>query len=229
MQLAIAPNTRQNPRISNEDSVDFDFTDTNLLNTNRSPGFDLYQGGQAATVAGRATMILDDGRSASVFAGRRLAVESTPSVPVYSGLQTALSDWIFAADASPIKGVYVFSRLRLDARTFAVNRLIAGASFATQRAEGYISYLQEARSPAGGQVNSLDLHGAVFITRHWGATSYMIVDGGAWRRRELGIVYRDDCLRVEVIYRHDETFNATLGPSTSVVLRLTLATLGNTR
>jgi len=30
-----------------------------------------------------------------------------------------------------------------------------------------------------------------------------------------------------VIYRHNETFNSTLGPSTSVVLRLSLATLGN--
>ncbi len=228
-QLAIAPNTRQDARIPNEDSVDFDFSDTNLLKANRSPGFDLYQAGQAATLAGRATVILDDGRSASLFAGRRLAAQSTPSVPAYSGLQPALSDWIFSADANPIKGVRLFSRLRLDGGTFAVNRLTAGASFSTARAEGYVSYLQEARSPAGAQVNSLDLHGAFFVTRHWGATSYMIIDGGAWRRRELGVVYRDDCLRVEVVYRHDETFNGTLGPSTSVLLRLTLATLGNTR
>jgi LPS-assembly protein len=228
-QVALSPDTKQDRRIPNEDSVDFEFDETNLFQTNRSPGFDLYQGGQAVTLAGRATAILDDGRSASVLLGRRLAAQSTPSVPFYSGLQPSLSDWIFAADASPWKGVHIFSRLRLDERTFTVGRLEAGASFSTPRAEGYVSYLREAQSPLGGQVDSLDLHGAVFVTRHWGATSYMIVDGGAWRRRELGIVYRDDCLRVEAIYRHDETFNGTLGPSTSVVLRLTLATLGNTR
>jgi len=30
-----------------------------------------------------------------------------------------------------------------------------------------------------------------------------------------------------VLYRHDETFNGTLGPSTSVILRLSLATFGS--
>jgi hypothetical protein len=32
-----------------------------------------------------------------------------------------------------------------------------------------------------------------------------------------------------VLYRRNETFNGTLGPSTAVVVRLSLATLGNTR
>jgi LPS-assembly protein len=117
----------------------------------------------------------------------------------------------------------------MDAHTFDINRLEAGAAFTAERAEGYVSYLQEAQSPLGGRVRSLDIHGAVFPLKHWGVTAYAIVDGGAWRRRDFGVVYRDDCLRVEVLYRHDETFNGTLGPSTSVVVRLTLATLGNTR
>ena len=228
-QIAISPNTKQDPRIPNEDSTVFEFDETNLFQTNRSPGFDLYQGGQSLTLAGRATAMLDDGRSASVMLGRRLATESDPAIPDRTGLRSSVSDWIFAADATPTKGVRLFSRLRLDASTFAVNRLEAGAAFATPRAEGYVSYLRETNAPTGGSVNSLDIHGEFYPIRHWGLTSYLIFDGGDWRRRDLGVVYRDDCIRVEVLYRHDETFNGTLGPSTSVVLRLTLATLGNTR
>jgi len=128
---------------------------------------------------------------------------------------------------TPLRGVNLFSRLRLDSSTFAINRLEAGADFATERASGYISYLQEAQSPTGTKVSALDIHGEAYVTKHWGVTAYAIVDQGAWRRRDFGVVYRDDCVRVEVLYRHDETFNGTLGPSTSVVLRLTLATLGN--
>jgi len=228
-QIAISPNYRQNPLIPNEDSVDFDFNSTNLLEFNRSPGFDLYEGGQSVTLAGRATAILDDGRTASLTIGRRLGFESDPSIPVRTGLETPLSDWILAADATPWKGIRLFSNLRLDTRNFSVNEAELGAELTTGRAEGSVNYLYEADNPAGIRINSVDIHTALFPIRHWGVTNYIIIDGGAFRREEAGLVYRDDCLRVEVLYRHDETFNGTLGPSTSVLLRLTLATLGNTR
>jgi LPS-assembly protein len=160
--------------------------------------------------------------------GRRLAAEDDPALPTRTGLETELSDWIFAADATPWKGIRFFTRLRMDSNTFAVNRIEAGANFTTDRVEGSISYLQEAETPSGQRLTSVDIHDSIFATKHWGVTNYLIVDGGAWRRTEVGLVYRDDCFRIEVIYRHDETFNGTLGPSTSVVLRLKLATLGNT-
>jgi len=48
----------------------------------------------------------------------------------------------------------------------------------------------------------------------------------AWVVRDLGIVYRDDCTRFEVIYRREDTVIGRLGPSDSIGIRLTLATLG---
>ncbi len=226
-QIAIAPNTRLDKRIPNEDSVVFEFDETNLFEVNRSPGYDLYQGGQSVTLGGRATASWSDGRSASFLVGRRFAARNDFAIPDRTGLRNALSDYIFAADATPIKGVRVFSRLRLDSGSYTISRLEAGASFATPRVAGYASYVQEAVSPSGGKVNSWDLHGEAYVTRHWGATTYAIIDSGTWRRRDVGVVYRDDCLRVEVLYRHDQTTNGTLGPSSSVVLRLSLATFGN--
>jgi LPS-assembly protein len=226
-QIAIAPDTHLDPRIPNEDSQVWEFDETNLFEANRSPGYDLYEGGQSVTVGGRATLMLPDGRGGSLLVGRRFGAQNDPAVPERTGLQTALSDYIFAFDATPIHGVSLFSRLRLDSDTFAVNRLESGVDFATERATGYISYLHEAQSPTGAEVSALDIHGEAYATKHWGVSAYAIVDQGAWRRRDLGVVYRDDCVRLEVLYRHDETFNGTLGPSTSVVLRLTLATLGN--
>ena len=226
-QLAVSPNTRLDARIPNEDSQVFEFDETNLFEVNRSPGYDLYEGGQSVTLGGRATAFLTDGRNVSFIVGRRFAVRDDLTLPDRTGLRSALSDYIFAADAIPFKGIRVFSRLRLDSETFALNRLETGASFTTARLNGYVSYVHEIQSPTGGRVSSLDLHGEAFVTRHWGATTYAIIDNGNWRRRDFGVVYRDDCLRVEVLYRHDETTNGTLGPSSSVVLRLSLATFGN--
>ncbi len=227
-QIAISPNTIQDPRIPNNDSQVWQFDETNLFEVNTSPGYDLYEGGQKLTLAGRATMIFPDGRTGSFIIGRTLQAENDPAVPQSTGLQTALSDWIVGASLSPAKGVNLFSRWRLDTNNFSINRWEAGAQFVTSRATGYIAYLQEVQSPTGGPITSLDIHGEVYATRHWGASVYSIVDGGTWRQNSFGIIYRDDCVRLEVLYRRNDTYNGTLGPSSSVVLRLTLATLGNT-
>jgi LPS-assembly protein len=226
-QVAISPNTKLNPLIPNEDSAVWEFDETNLFEVNRSPGYDLYQGGQHVTLGGRATATLPDGRSGSVLLGQMFSAREDPFVPQRTGLQGTRSDYILAASADITKGVSFYSRWRLDPENLAINRLEVGANFANSHASGYVSYLQEAQSPNGYKVESLDLHGEAFFTKHWGVTGYVIVDSGAWRRRDVGLLYRDDCLRVEVLYRHDETYNATLGPTTSVILRLSLATFGN--
>ena len=48
----------------------------------------------------------------------------------------------------------------------------------------------------------------------------------SWVVRDVGVVYRDECTRIEVIYRREDTIVGRLGPSESVAVRLTLATLG---
>ena len=203
--------------------------ETNLFQVNKAPGFDLYEGGQRLNIGGRATIEWPDGRTASFLVGRSFRAKEDPALPLRTGLQTKSSDYIFAAEASPLAGVNFFTRWRLDSGTLSIRRLEAGADFATSRVEGYIRYLQEDQKPSGGKVKGLDFRGEIYATRNWGLTLYGVrdIDDGAWRRRDFGIVYRDDCLRLEVVYRRDETFNRTLGPSDSVVVRLTLATLGN--
>ena len=158
-----------------------------------------------------------------------LQAERDLNAPSRTGLQTPLSDWIIGFDAQPLTNFGMFSRWRLDPSTLAINSMETGVTFNFNRASGYVSYLQEAQSPTGGKLHSLDIHVEAYATKHWGATMYSIVDSGTWRQNDIGLIYRDDCIRVELLYRRNETFNGTLGPSTSVVLRLSLATLGNTR
>jgi LPS-assembly protein len=228
-QAVIAPNYTQDPRIPNEDSVDFQFDETNLFQFNKSPGFDLVDSGQRLNVAGRASAITDGGQSASFLVGRSFRAEFDPNLPLRAGVSDQLSDWIFAADAAPLKGVALFARLRLDSQTETINYLEAGADFATSRFIGQVRYLQEAQDPSGQPVKDLDFHGELYVLKHWGVTLYGAREftSGVWRQQDVGIVYRDDCIRVEVIYRRSNTFNGVLGPSSGVGLRLSLATLGN--
>ena len=44
--------------------------------------------------------------------------------------------------------------------------------------------------------------------------------------RDVGAFYKDECIRVDVFYRHEDVIIGRLGPSDQLSVRLTLATLG---
>ncbi|MBV9997283.1 MAG: LPS-assembly protein LptD [Caulobacteraceae bacterium] len=228
-QLALSPATKQDPRIPNEDSIDFEFDTTNLFEMNKSPGFDLYEGGQRLNVGAQASAELDDGRDVSVLVGRSFRAKADPNLPAFSGLSHAASDWVMSAEGTPIKGLDFFTRFRLDSGTFSINRLELGADVNIGRFNGTIRYLDENPDPNGQVVKDLDFRGELFVTKNWGVTAYGAreFESGVWTQRAFGVIYRNECVRVDVVYTSNETFNRTLGPSSGFVFRLSLATLGN--
>ncbi len=228
-QIALSPTLRQDPRIPNEDSIDFEFDQTNLFQIDKSPGFDILDSGQRLNVGGRATVTADNGLGGSVLIGRSFRAEADPDIPASTGLSGTSSDWIFATNATPFKNVTLFTDWRLDSRTFGINRLEAGADFTTSRFDGQIRYLQEAQDPTGQRVQDLDFHGEFFILKNWGVTTYGAREftSGVWREEDFGIVYKDQCIRFEIDYRRSNTFNGVLGPHSGIGFRLSLATLGN--
>jgi LPS-assembly protein len=228
-QIAISPVLKQDPRIPDEDSIDFEFDQTNLFQIDKSPGFDILDSGQRLNVGARATVMSDDGLSGSVLVGRSFRAQPDPDIPASTGLSGTNSDLIVAANATPIKGVNLFADWRLDSKTYGINRLEAGADFTTSRFDGQVRYLQEAQDPTGQRVKDLDFHGEFFVLKNWGVTAYGAREftTGVWREQDFGIVYKDQCIRVEIVYRRDNTFNGVLGPSQGIGFRLSLATLSN--
>jgi LPS-assembly protein len=228
-QVALSPQTKVDTRIPNEDSIDFEFDETNLFRADKSPGFDLYEGGQRLNLGVRATVAFDDGRDASLLVGRSYRNQADPALPARTGLQRTASDWIVAAAVRPLDGVSLFTRARLDGDSLDVHRIEAGADVETSRAWGYVRYLRDDQDISGVPRQDLDFSGKLLVVGNWGVTFGGIrdIENNVWRRQELGILYKDDCLDAAVVWVHEETFNRTLGPSDSVVLRLTLATLGD--
>lgn len=229
LQVALSPETDFGNRIPNEDSVVLEYDETNLLRANKFPGFDRYEGGQRINLGARATVVYDDGRGGSVMVGRTFRAEDDPQFPVRSGLRPEKSDWIVAAEGQPMKGVSFFTRARFSEEEGDVRRIEAGVDVETERARGFVRYLRDNQDITGVQREDLDFAGEVMVTGNWGVTFAGVrdVEGDVWRRQEFGALYRDDCLDIAVVWVHEETYNRTLGPSDSVILRLTLATLGD--
>jgi len=105
----------------------------------------------------------------------------------------------------------------------------AGVDIKFDRGRGFVRYLRDNLDITGAQREDIDFAGEVMVSGNWGITFAGVrdVESDVWRRQEFGGMYRDDCLDIAVVWVHEETFNRSLGPSDSVILRLTLATLGD--
>ena len=250
VQLAASPDAKQvqvgrdstgKPVFLNEDTVTFEFDETNLFRPNKFPGYDLYEDGVRLNVGGRAAILWDDGRRANLLIGRSFRADKNTVFNPTSGLQQQASDWIVAADARPLTWLSFFARARLDSDTLSVHRAEAGVNVASPKwGSGYVRYLRDDSNvgvtvvgstlvPAGTRLENLEFGGDIPIRKNWGVTAYANRDliQKAWVIRDLGVYYRDDCTRVDVIYRREDTIIGRLGPVNSIALRLTLATLGS--
>jgi LPS-assembly protein len=145
-----------------------------------------------------------------------------------SGLNQTASDWIVAGDIQPAKGLSFFARTRLDGDTLEVHRLEAGADVTVKRGSVHVRYLTDDQGVNGTPVKNIDLAGDLNLTQHWGVSAYGNRDllQHAWVIRDVGVFYKDDCIRVDVYYRHEDVIVGRLGSSDQLSVRLTLATLG---
>jgi LPS-assembly protein len=168
--------------------------------------------------------------------GRSYRAKANDVFSVRSGLRSKSSDWILATDVQPMTGVSLFARARLDSEDLTVHRLEAGANVSNKFGTGYVRYLTDdfavnltnPLDPLSQKRENLDLGGEIYIGKNWGVSTYANRDivQKAWVIRDIGVFYRDDCTRVDVIYRREDIVLGRLGPSSSVSVRLTLATLG---
>jgi LPS-assembly protein len=236
-QVALSPNARQirigydangEPMYLNEDSLVAEFDETNLFRANKFPGFDLYEDGARLNVGVRASVLWDDGRRGNLLVGRSFRAEENDIFSPRVGLRGTSSDWVVAADAEPIANLRVFGRTRLEGETLDVRRAEAGADYRFSRGSVWARYLRDNLDINGVKRENLDLGGDLRITDNWGVTfagSHDLVQK-AWVTRDMGVYWSDDCTRVDVIYRREDTVVGRLGPSDSIAIRLTLATLG---
>ena len=209
VQVAVSPrsdpvlvgkNPDGTPIYFNEDSVAFEFDETNLFRANKFPGFDLYEGGQRINAGLRASARYDNGFNGTLLVGRSLRRQADDIFPLRTGLRPKASDWVVAAQAN-MPGIALYARSRLDNDTGAVRRFEAGADVSNRFGNGSVRYLRDNLDISGVKQENLDARGQINLTSRWAVSLYGARDlqNDVWRRRDIGVVYTDDCVRVEVI------------------------------
>lgn len=228
IQIALSPDTKISPYVPDEDSLAFEFDDSNLFDIQRFPGFDLYEGGQRINVGVRTTVDWGQGRNARFIVGQSFRAKDDPVFPARTGLDQRTSDWVFGGEVTPIQGLSFFTHARFNG--LDLKRIESGVDGKFNRLSGYLRYRRTDADFSGLPREDIEGAGQLFFTDHWGIIADAIKDleQDTWRQRTIGAVYQDDCLRFELLYQRDN--NPVLGQreSSSILVRLTLATLGDT-
>lgn len=114
-QIVLGPDGSNPDEIPNEDSLDFEFDDTNLFSPNRFPGLDRIESGQRIDYGLQWNATTHQGRQAGFFIGQSFRFSREDELfPENSGVQEKLSDIVGRVRIQPIQYFDLFYRFRLD-------------------------------------------------------------------------------------------------------------------
>ena len=243
VQLLISNGADLDPRIPLEDTQTIELDEGSLFRVDRFPGYDLYEGGARLTAGMRASLHWGDDRTGSLFIGRSMRdgnedglLSPIPDSPAQlydpTGLASQTSDWVVQGEFSPFQGIRGWGHATVDG-SGDIRRAEATVDGRWgQRNLASLTYLVDRSNPLSGPLNRnyefVQLSGQQFVYGNWGVTASGILDleRNVITRSEVGLLFDDDCLRIEVGYRRDNTRARPSGPSEGLYVRLNLATFG---
>jgi len=242
-QVSVSTDADLDPRIPNEDSQTLELDHSSLFRMDRFPGYDLMEGGLRFTAGARATLRWDANRSASLFVGRSIRADDQnafltpiPDDPTRlydpSGLAGRTSDWVVQATFSPSDRIRGWAHATIDPNGNVRRGETTVDGRWGRRNLASLSYIIDRSNPVSGPLNRnyefVQLSSQQFVYGNWGVTVNGIADleRDIITRSEVGLLFDDDCFRVELGWRRDNTRVRPTGPSEGVYIRLNLATFG---
>lgn len=214
----------------NEDSTVIEFDEGNLFALSRYPGVDVYEEGLRANLGVTWTRSVPGGLAIGLTAGRVLRFSETDQFPQGTGLNDTRSDWLAALRLRMGDGLWLSSRSLLDDDldfTRSETRLALVEDWGTLST----SYLWDVEVPeedANQAISEWSLAASYEISRNWVGRvdwRYDFVNDEA-ARAGLGLLYRNECIGVDLSVSRRFTSTTTTTPKTSFDLRLTLNGFG---
>jgi LPS-assembly protein len=215
--------------LRNEDSTDFEFTESNIFSFNRLPGYDLIESGPRANAGFMAQAIFPGGEVQAVV-GQTYRLKPDPIFSALSGNTGTTSD-IVGRFSVKFPHLDITDRIDVDRSDGTVRRHEVYVTGSYARSSLQVSYVQLPPQvitlglPSREEINAqADLN----IWGNWQlfAAAQRDLESSEFLNTEYGIGYEDECLAVSLAYRRKFTRDAILGlpPSTSIVLHFNLKT-----
>ena len=219
-------------KIPNEDSLDFEFDDTNLFSTNRFTGLDRVEGGPRINYGLKWGVFGRGGGSTTVLFGQSYRVKEDDTFARGSGLEEHFSDLVGRVRVAPGNWLDLLYRARWDKDNLALRRsevdLTAGPRSLRLAVDYNFFDRQEDSELAAREEIKVSLD--TTLTRYWRSRMSAVRDlagGGGLRSVGIGFTYEDECLVFTTNLTRTFFEDRDLRPTDAVIFRLTLKTLGD--
>jgi LPS-assembly protein len=228
VQLVWSP--RKNKLIPNEDSTLVEFDEGNLYALDRFPGSDATEGGTRLNAGVTWTRHDPQGWTIGVTAGRVWRDADLGQFGAASGLDGATSDWLGAMQVSTADGLLVTGRLLFDddfSSSKSEVRLDLDRTKYTLSAS-YVRVEADLGENRPDPTSELAMDAAYKLTPSWtgratGRYDFVADRGSA---AGLGLVFRNECLMVDLSLSRRFTSSTNVQPSTSFGLSVDLLGFG---
>lgn len=232
VQAVFSPNGSNPGEIPNEDSLDFEFDDSNLFKLNRFAGRDRVDSGTRFDYGIKWTGSFGDTGSAGAFIGQSYRLkENRDVIPEGSGLEDKLSDVVGRVQVQPFEHLDMLYRFRFDKDDFTAQRnefdIVIGPP-ALNLDLSYFFIDGNAGSAEFGDREELRFGMSSRLTENWSV--------GFAHRRDLvedqslsssvSLTYQDECFLIEGVARRSEFRDRDVEPEDSVFVRVVLKHLG---
>lgn len=235
VSLNIAPPGGNKDSIPNEDSIDFEFDETNLFLPSRFTGLDRNEGGSKVAYGLRFASVGPQLLSISGVIGQSLRVPDDDTFPSNSGLGGYVSNWVGRLEFRPSQLFEVGYRFRFDTREVDFARSDLNVGIGPPRVRLNLRYVNLAAEEAKDSDDSLPDREAAIAGLRVQMTDYLAV--AAQTRRDMtndatvtntyGLIYSDDCLLIIAGIEKDFTTRGEIDQPTTFTLRIGLKTLGD--
>ena len=221
-----------NPKIPNEDSVDFDLNDANLFAANRYSGRDRVDDGSRFVYGVSAAFLGNRGGQSELFLGQNIQLGDSGEFARGSGLRNTVSDLVGRLRINPGRYLDMAYRFRLHPANFNAQRneitMLAGVP--ALNVSG--SYLLFGSDAAEGELPSreeMSLRVRSRVAKQW-----TIFSAGRWNLGEdagnlnwqVGGQFHNECCKLNLTLGQSFTRDRDIRPSTDFLFRLGLKHLG---
>ncbi len=252
----VGPNGGNDHRIPNEDSLGYQFRDTDLFRADRLQGYDLLDTGQRVDYGLHFGAYDKTGGSYRILIGQSYRTEPNPFVPPGSGMDRRLSDVVGRVVLTPSSYLDLMYRFRLDNSTLA-NRsqelavsagpanLKVSAGFIlipAEQASQLITVPGTGNTILYGKREQLNLGLNARVTRYWSVSAAEtinltnatnIVNGlqtpqasNANLQTSVSAIYQDECMAFVATASQSAIRNGDVTPGYAVMFSVVFKNIG---
>ena len=252
----VGPSSGNRRNIPNEDSLSFNFSDSDLFRRDRLAGYDILDTGQRVDYGAKLGVYEKDGGSYRLLIGQSYRAQPNTFLPLGSGAENRLSDVVGRVVLSPVSYLDLIYRFRFDTSPLAsrVRQVGISAGPSSLRVSGSYIYLppqlqsQVVTNPATGQNvlygkrEQLAFTVTGKLTHYWSmqaaqtinlTNTTTLVNGvatpssaGASLYASLSAIYQDECMAFIGTVTQSGIRNGDVTPGVSVLFSVVFKNLG---